>query len=674
MTRSELKELVYALLYSAEHEGTTRFTQSAPILAEVWLSLLDRQTGQSNITALLTPTSTDGVGKLRRALELAMKDRRDWHIAQNDSHLSVEINADDLYLLVMLTSWWNSLLDGWGDTQGSDGLDGRGSLREEQTNQLRSVVTRVDANKLADKLVRIVDTDSNVTQLKALLLHYLVDEHDISLSKAQRRILLQVLVLVSMNALIATWLTLSKSDIPIANEQLQSLLRSVLTEELGSFNRAMQGHPLLDEARREYSGCLWSVTADRKVEHAVYVSRKTIKADAGSRVFDQSCKEICWAVIDSGIDATHPAFQDRTLSFPAGIQRSIADIVKGSRIVKTLDFTYLRDLTRGNIPKNVFSALDPEEQAVLTDNARSIAENLRLGHMLDWSQLEPLLTVAPEAYVQPNVDVLGHGTHVAGILGACWPTAEQNGAGVASSEAEESDITGVCPDIKLMDLRIFNSDGSADEFTVLGALQYVRYLNQSRGKYNVHGVNLSLSLHHDVRNYGCGATPVCIECDRLVGSGVVVVAAAGNYGYEKTAASFNFGGSFRGMTITDPGNAEAVITVGATHRRDPHLYGISYFSSRGPTGDGRHKPDIVAPGERIVSVIPDCDLDERDGTSMAAPHVSGVAAMLLARNPELIGRPRRIKEILCSTATDLGREPIFQGAGLVDALRALQAV
>jgi serine protease AprX len=59
---------------------------------------------------------------------------------------------------------------------------------------------------------------------------------------------------------------------------------------------------------------------------------------------------------------------------------------------------------------------------------------------------------------------------------------------------------------------------------------------------------------------------------------------------------------------------------------------------------------------------------------MAAPHVSGAAALLMARHRELIGQPRRIKEVLCRSATDLGREAHFQGAGLVDVLRALQSV
>ena len=86
------------------------------------------------------------------------------------------------------------------------------------------------------------------------------------------------------------------------------------------------------------------------------------------------------------------------------------------------------------------------------------------------------------------------------------------------------------------------------------------------------------------------------------------------------------------------------------------------------------KPDLVAPGEKIKGPTPNNRAEFKDGTSMAAPHVSGVAAMLMARHTELIGQPARIKSILCSTATDLGRERYFQGCGLVDALRALQSV
>jgi len=65
---------------------------------------------------------------------------------------------------------------------------------------------------------------------------------------------------------------------------------------------------------------------------------------------------------------------------------------------------------------------------------------------------------------------------------------------------------------------------------------------------------------------------------------------------------------------------------------------------------------------------------ELDGTSMAAPHVSGAAAMLIARYSELIAQPREIKRILCETATDLEREHSFQGNGMLDVLRAFQKI
>ena len=74
-----------------------------------------------------------------------------------------------------------------------------------------------------------------------------------------------------------------------------------------------------------------------------------------------------------------------------------------------------------------------------------------------------------------------------------------------------------------------------------------------------------------------------------------------------------------------------------------------------------------------MSTVPGGKWDCHDGTSQAAPHVSGAAAMLMARYPELIGKPDRIKRILCDNATDLNRERSFQGHGLLDVLRALQS-
>jgi subtilisin family serine protease len=149
-------------------------------------------------------------------------------------------------------------------------------------------------------------------------------------------------------------------------------------------------------------------------------------------------------------------------------------------------------------------------------------------------------------------------------------------------------------------------------------------------------------------------------------------------------------------TINDPGNAELAITVGATHRDAPYMYGVSYFSSRGPTADGRLKPDLVAPGERITSCGAGARLRaaiaaagataqppeaqkfayyvEDSGTSMAAPHVSGAIAAFLSIRREFIGKPSDVKRIFTSTASPLGRERYFEGHGLVDLVRAIQSV
>ena len=154
--------------------------------------------------------------------------------------------------------------------------------------------------------------------------------------------------------------------------------------------------------------------------------------------------------------------------------------------------------------------------------------------------------------------------------------------------------------MELYDLRVFDADGAGDEFAILAALQYVRWVNSNAAAPVIHGVNLSLSLDHEVGAYACGRTPVCDECERLLGSGTVVVAAAGNEGRAFYSMASGTSEGYRQISITDPGNADGVITVGATHRHQPHTYGVSYFSSRGPTGDGRLKPDLVAPGEKIT--------------------------------------------------------------------------
>jgi subtilisin family serine protease len=172
-----------------------------------------------------------------------------------------------------------------------------------------------------------------------------------------------------------------------------------------------------------------------------------------------------------------------------------------------------------------------------------------------------------------------------------------------------------------------------------------------------------------------------------VKSGVVVVVAAGNTGYGTLQTKEGSSDTCLDLTINDPGNAEYAITVGSTHREMPHKYGVSYFSSKGPTGDGRMKPDLLAPGEKIISCAApnstllqaeegaeECTYLESSGTSMAAPHVSGAIAAFLSIRGEFKGEAEKVKQIFMTTATDLGRDRYFQGAGLLDLMRAIQSV
>ena len=409
-------------------------------------------------------------------------------------------------------------------------------------------------------------------------------------------------------------------------------------------------------------GCIHRVARNRSVELAVNKSASAIKADAARRLFDISCSDITWAVIDSGIDTRHNAFMDH-------------NIRGGCRVDAVYDFTILRELNDldlvvaalTNPPgSRLFSELvrrqvNPLNDAEVIRILTAHRDRLQAGDDVDYNLIEPLLRD-----FNPARPALAHGTHVAGILGADW------------RDGDASKITGVCPDIRLIDMRIVRSDGRSDEFEVISALEFLRHHNDRSGRLAIHGANLSFSIHHNLRGDACGRTPVCVECERAVNAGVCIVTVAGNRGTVEIQSIIDY--EWRGMeiyldsSITDPGNADAVITVGATHRNRPHEYGVSFFSSRGPTGDGRKKPDLVAPGEKIEGPAPGQNMDESDGTSMAAPHISGAAALIMARHAELIGRPGQIKKILCETATDLKREPNFQGAGLVDVLRALQSI
>ena len=300
----------------------------------------------------------------------------------------------------------------------------------------------------------------------------------------------------------------------------------------------------------------------------------------------------------------------------------------------------------------------------------------------------------------PFDDVNGHGTHVAGIIAGEWRVpadtpVERRPIAISRLLNEKGDVDlqetrleavcGMAPRCRLVSLRVLDEDGKGSVSNLIAAIAHIQEKNNYGSRLVIHGVNMSLGYNFEPEWFACGQSPLCVEVDRLVKSGVVVVVAAGNTGYGSLTSGIGATSAGMALTINDPGNADLAITVGATHRDMPHVYGVSYFSSKGPTGDGRLKPDLVAPGEKIISCAAGtlkqegaknqpCDYVETSGTSMAAPHVSGVIAAFLSVRNEFIGRPERVKDIFLATATDLRRDRYFQGAGLVDLMRAIQSV
>ena len=233
----------------------------------------------------------------------------------------------------------------------------------------------------------------------------------------------------------------------------------------------------------------------------------------------------------------------------------------------------------------------------------------------------------PEPY-----DDHGHGTHVSGIA--------------AGTGGEEGIYKGVAPKAKLVGVKVLNSWGGGNDDSVISGIEWVI---QNKDIYNISIISMSLGKNKN----SDGTDPIDIAVDYAVEYGINVVVAAGNSGPNKN-------------TVGVPASAFNVITVGAV---DDNMK-ITGWSSRGPTKDGRIKPDIAAVGLSVMA--PDADTGNgyvsHSGTSMATPHVAGFVALLLQQNPSL--NTSEVKDILHRTAVDkgdAGADNVY-GHGVLDGL------
>jgi serine protease AprX len=256
-------------------------------------------------------------------------------------------------------------------------------------------------------------------------------------------------------------------------------------------------------------------------------------------------------------------------------------------------------------------------------------------------------------------DLYGHGTHVAGIIAGTGKNSRGNSV--------KYTFQGIAKNASLINLRVLGQDGSGTDSDVIEAIQTAIQLKDT---YNIRVINLSVG-RGVYESYT--VDPLCQAVEQAWAAGIVVVVSAGNDGRDNSAGTNGYG------TITAPGNDPYVITVGAmntlgTADRTDDV--PASYSSKGPTlWDQVVKPDLVAPGNLIVSLYNPGDTLNQEfpanaipyslyvangtsthskdyfvlsGTSMAAPMVSGAAALLLQQNPALT--PDQLKVRLMKTA------------------------
>jgi serine protease AprX len=274
-------------------------------------------------------------------------------------------------------------------------------------------------------------------------------------------------------------------------------------------------------------------------------------------------------------------------------------------------------------------------------------------------------------------DDYGHGTHVAGTIA---------GSGALSTNRA---YRGLAPNVQLVVLKVLDGTGAGFTSDVVRAIEFA---TANKGRFGIDVINLSLG--HPI--YEPAATdPLVQAVERASKAGIVVLAAAGNTGINPTTGQPGYAG------INSPGNAPSAITVGAVatsstvSRRDDR---IPDYSSSGPTWyDALVKPDLLAPGHRLISVgarqsaiyrehpelwAPDADYIRLSGTSMATAVGSGVVALMIENHravdpgtPELT--PNLVKAMLQYSAfdvrSDLGvaYDPLRQGAGALNGAGAV---
>ena len=261
------------------------------------------------------------------------------------------------------------------------------------------------------------------------------------------------------------------------------------------------------------------------------------------------------------------------------------------------------------------------------------------------SQNDASSRVVASVVVHPDAttpkDTVGHGTHVAGLIAG-------NGSVRPSSDRLDGRYAGVAPGADLVNVKVADDQGNATVADVINGLQFVV---DKKSEFNIRVANLSLASTV-AQSYTIDPLDAAVE--QAWFAGVTVVAASGNSGPDSVKYA--------------PGNDPYAISVGGADDRgtkDPSDDVVAPWSSTGNTQDGIRKPELMAPGARLVSTLaprsayaaqcPTCIVSGQylrlGGTSMAAGVVSGAAALLAQVNPSWT--PDQIKGALIAKHRDV---------------------
>ncbi len=230
----------------------------------------------------------------------------------------------------------------------------------------------------------------------------------------------------------------------------------------------------------------------------------------------------------------------------------------------------------------------------------------------------------------------GHGTHIAGII---------LGRGII----RRGYYKGIAPEARLISVKVLDKNGKG---RIQDVVEGINWILSNKDRYNIKIVNMSVGASNiDKRD-----EKILIEkVERLWDEGILVIAAAGNNGPERNS-------------ISVPGNSKKIITVGAYDDNKPvyvdKIQSMVNYSGRGPTKECIVKPEIVAPGYKIMSCSNNGKYETRSGTSMSTPIVAGMCALLISKYPEIT--PKEVKKIMHDTAVDLGLPKNTQGWGKIN--------